>query len=206
MRNPLRYQLSEYDCGPTTMLNAVSYLFSREEISPEVIKNIMLYSLDTYGSEGIMGKRGTSSAAMMFLSNWLNSYGNIGHQPISSQYLSGKSVFLGEESRIDDALARGGVAVVRVLLEGGHYVLITGEEEAGMRVFDPYYEEEDLNNKDIIVLKGLCFSHNRVIPRYYFNRETWEDYAFGPWEDREAVLLFNEARKLTQEGTIEYFI
>ena len=27
MKNPLHYQLSEYDCGPTTMLNAVSYLF-----------------------------------------------------------------------------------------------------------------------------------------------------------------------------------
>ena len=29
MNNPLRYQLTEYDCGPTSMLNAVSYLFRR---------------------------------------------------------------------------------------------------------------------------------------------------------------------------------
>lgn len=75
MKNPLRYQMSEYDCGPTTMLNAISFLFPREIISPEVIRNIMLYSLDSYGSEGVMGKRGTSSAAMMFLCNWLNGYG-----------------------------------------------------------------------------------------------------------------------------------
>ena len=29
MKNPLRYQLSEYDCGPTSMLNALAFLFER---------------------------------------------------------------------------------------------------------------------------------------------------------------------------------
>ena len=72
MKNPLHYQLSEYDCGPTTMLNAISFLFEREEISPVLIRNVMLYCLDCYNEEGIMGKRGTSTAAMMFLCNWLN--------------------------------------------------------------------------------------------------------------------------------------
>lgn len=33
-KNPLHYQLSEYDCGPTAMLDAISYLFPREEIPP----------------------------------------------------------------------------------------------------------------------------------------------------------------------------
>ena len=37
MKNPLHYQLSEYDCGPTAMLDAISYLFDREEILPEII-------------------------------------------------------------------------------------------------------------------------------------------------------------------------
>ena len=32
MKNPLRYQLSEYDCGPTSMLNALAFLFEREDI------------------------------------------------------------------------------------------------------------------------------------------------------------------------------
>ena len=35
MNNPLRYQMTEYDCGPTSMLNAVSCLFRRDEIPPE---------------------------------------------------------------------------------------------------------------------------------------------------------------------------
>ena len=36
MKNPLHYQISEYDCGPTSMLNAIIYLFDRDEIPPEV--------------------------------------------------------------------------------------------------------------------------------------------------------------------------
>ena len=72
MKSPLRYQFSEYDCGPTTMLNAVSYLFEREEIPPEIIRNVMLYSLDCYSKKGEPGRAGTSRMAMMFLSNWLN--------------------------------------------------------------------------------------------------------------------------------------
>ncbi|MDI9518668.1 MAG: peptidase C39, partial [Bacillota bacterium] len=27
MKNPLSYQMSEYDCGPTAVLNALMYLF-----------------------------------------------------------------------------------------------------------------------------------------------------------------------------------
>ena len=42
MKNPLHYQLSEYDCGPTSMMNAIAYLFEREEIPPEAIRNTML--------------------------------------------------------------------------------------------------------------------------------------------------------------------
>ena len=30
MKTPLHYQISEYDCGPTTMMNAMSFLFTRE--------------------------------------------------------------------------------------------------------------------------------------------------------------------------------
>ena len=78
MKNPLHYQLSDYDCGPTAMLDALSYLFEREDIPPEVIRNVMLYSLDCYSAEGVPGKSGTSRMAMMFLSNWLNEFGKVG--------------------------------------------------------------------------------------------------------------------------------
>ena len=84
MKIPLHYQMSEYDCGPTTMLNAISYLFEVEEIPPEVIRNIMLYSLDCYNDEGRLGEMGTSRSAMMFLCSWLNGFGRVDRIPVLS--------------------------------------------------------------------------------------------------------------------------
>ena len=55
MKVPLRYQMTEYDCGPTSLLNAMSFLFEREELPPELVRNIMLYSLDSYGADGCSG-------------------------------------------------------------------------------------------------------------------------------------------------------
>ncbi len=206
MKNPLHYQLSEYDCGPTSMLNAISFLFKREEIPPEVIRNIMLYCLDCYNSEGAPGKSGTSCTAMMFLSNWLNRYGKVGQLPVSSSYLSGKSVYIGKDSLINDALHRGGAVVVRLYYDVAHYVLLTGERSGNIMMFDPYYQEEPFPQSDIILTAEHPFDYNRIVPESYFNRETQELYALGKTEAREAVLLFNEETKLTPEKTIEYFI
>ena len=206
MKNPLHYQLSEYDCGPTSMLNAISCLFEREDIPPEIIRNIMLYCLDCYGAEGSPGKSGTSCTAMMFLYNWLEGFGHTGKLSISSQYLSGKSVALGKDSAINDALRRGGVAVVRLYYDVAHYVLLTGEHEGNILMFDPYYQTESFPQEDIIVTLEHPFSYNRIGPMSYFNRENHDIYAMGESDSREVVLLFNERTKLTAEKTIEYII
>lgn len=206
MHNPLHYQMSEYDCGPTTMLNAVSFLFERKEIPPEIIRNIMLYCMDCYNEEGAFGKRGTSKVAMMFLSNWLNGYGETGHLPVISRYLSGRSVYIGSDSYINDALHRGGAAVVRLYYEEPHYVLLTGEKDGIVKMFDPYFRKEPYKEEDILMITEHPYSYNRMVPKSYFNKETFEIYALGPIEEREAVLLFNENTRLTPEETIEYFI
>ena len=206
MKNPLHYQLSEYDCGPTTMLNAISFLFEREEIPPEIIRNIMLYCLDCYGEEGEPGKHGTSRMAMLFLSNWLCQFGKIGRLSVKTRYLSGKCVYLGKESYINDALHRGGVVVLRLLYEVEHYVLLTGEKDGLIYLFDPYYEEEPYKEPDIVMAWDHPFEYNRIVPMKYFNHEENTTYALGPEEEREAVLIFNKETELIPEKTIEYFI
>ena len=55
MKNPLHYQLTEYDCGPTSMLNALAYLFEREQIPPEIVRETMLFCMDRHGRDGICG-------------------------------------------------------------------------------------------------------------------------------------------------------
>lgn len=206
MKNPLHYQVSEYDCGPTSMLNAISYLFRREDIPPEIVRNIMLYCLDCYGADGASGKSGTSCMAMMFLSNWLSGFGQAGHLPVSSRYLSGSAVNFRQDSSLQDALRRGGVAVVRLNLDGLHYVLLTGIEEEEVRMFDPYYRAEPFEDESLRVITDHPAQYNRIIPLRYLERETQTTYSLGSSDSREAVLLFNEHTKLTAEKTVEYVI
>ena len=206
MKNPLFYQRTEYDCGPTSMLNAMSYLFEREELPPEIIRNVMLYSLDCYGADGVSGKSGTSCMAMMFLSNWLSGVGRAGLLPLSCRYLSGAEVHLGQTGRLRDALCRGGAAVVRLEMEGEHYVLLTGIDGGDVLLFDPYYREEPFAEEDIRLVADRPFSHNRAVAAARFEGPAGGLYALGEREGREAVLLFNENTRLTEENTVEYFI
>lgn len=206
MKQPLRYQITEYDCGPTSLLNAVSFLFEREDIPPELVRNIMLYSLDTYGADGFSGKSGTSHTAMLFLSHWLEGFGKAGRLPIRSEYLTGRDVNLGDGSRIVSALRRGGATVVRLDLDGWHYVLLTGIEDDGVRLFDPYYLPGALPAEGVKAVEGQEDKYNRVVPRTCFETEDIRPYGFGPYDQREAVLLFNSNMELTEENTVEYMI
>lgn len=199
MKVPLRYQITEYDCGPTSLLNGLSFLFEREEIPPEVVRNIMLFCLDSYGADGFSGKRGTSHAAMQFLSHWLDGFGQTGRLPLKSAYLSGQDVNLGQNGRIRDALMRGGAAVVRVDLEGWHYILLTGIEGDSVFAFDPY-------RADDAAMEEVSEKYNRRLSARVMESTSIRSYAFGPIEEREAVLLFNGRTVLTEEETVEYMI
>lgn len=207
MKSPLHYQISEYDCGPTTLLNALNYLFEREEIPPDIIRNIMFYSLDCYSSEGIQGKHGTSRMAMMFLSNWFNSYAEIGRLAISSEYLTAESVFIGDKSRINDALKRAGVVVLRLFYEVEHYVLLTGVKDDKILMFDPYFDTSDFENKEGITLsEDSIFTYNRIVSFDCFNKENNDLYALGEIKNREAIIIYNNSTKISEYKTIEYFI
>lgn len=206
MKTPLRYQISEYDCGPTAFLNAVSFLFEREQIPPELIRNVMLYSLDSYGMDGVSGKNGTSRTAMMFLSHWLDGFGGVGRLPVSSRYLTGSAVRFGVAGELTDALRRGGAAVVRLMLDVEHYVTLTGFEDGKLLMFDPYYYDGGFEDAAIQTTLEHPFSHNRVMPAPLLEREDNAFYALGKIENREAVLIFNNEKTLTAEKTIEYFI
>ena len=206
MKTPLRYQISEYDCGPTAFLNAMSFLFEREQIPPELIRNVMLYSLDSYGADGVSGKSGTSRTAMMFLSHWLDGFGGVGRLPVSSRYLSGEAVHFGTTGELSDALRRGGAAVVRLMLDVEHYVTLTGIEDGKLLMFDPYYYDGAFEDAAIQTTANHPYSHNRIVPAALLEREDDALYALGKVKNREAVLIFNEETKLTAEKSIEYFI
>lgn len=209
MKIPLRYQISEYDCGPTALLNAVSFLFRRSEIPPEIIRSVMLYSLDCYGVDGSACKAGTSRMAMMYLANWLEGFSRATQFPLSCRYIAGRAVHIGRDSLINDTVVRGGTAVVRLFYEVEHYALVTGASEDRIYLFDPYYLAEadpELVREGITVTCAHPHAYNRIVPFSCFNRETKELYAFGHTDGREAILLF-DARTYRKDGDmIEYFI
>ena len=143
-------------------INAVSYLFRRDEIPPELTRNIMLYCLDCFGEDGSTGRRGTSRMAMLFLSNWLNGYGETGHLAVSSRYLSGREV--------------------------------------------NFSQNGPLRAAELCVTDEHPCSYNRIVPVHYFEREEISVYSLGPFDTREAILLFNTDTELTEDKTVEYFI
>lgn len=213
MKNTLMYQTTEYDCGPITLLNSIRFLFDREVIYPDIVKYITLYSLDTYNEEGELGKHGTTANAMLFLSNWLNQFSQIKKFPLSCEFLSGTDITLTQNSKIISALQQGGVVLLRLFLDVGHYVLLTGLEKESVYLFDPYYEEEDdpklcTHYHD----EGICFINdqpkraNRKVSIERLNRTGVEFYEMGPFELREAIIMFNKETQITPEKTIEYFI
>ncbi len=38
MKLPLQYQISEYDCGPTSLRNAMAFLMEREKMPQEQVQ------------------------------------------------------------------------------------------------------------------------------------------------------------------------
>ena len=74
MKIPLRFQITEYDCGTTSLINALVYLFEREEIPVALLKAIHRYTLDAEGESGIVGEGGTSPKAIEKLSYWIARY------------------------------------------------------------------------------------------------------------------------------------
>ena len=113
MKNVMNYQSSEYDCGPTSLINALRYLFARRDITPDILKAIALYTLDAYDMQGETGRCGTSRMAMQFLASWLNQYGTCKKFPIAARFLQAEQVTLSANSAVASCLQQNGVAVVR---------------------------------------------------------------------------------------------
>lgn len=194
MKVPFSYQKTEFDCGPTALTNALSFLFDREEIPPEMIRRIMTYCLDGFDGQGHPCRRGTSAAAMRFIGSWINGYGEAVHFPIKTQFLEGSQVHLDADSPILDVLRQGGAAVIRVIYECGHYVLITGiRDQDHLLVFDGYYEEggdiDALLGEGIGIISDQPRRANRLVSISHMNSDGTGSYQLGPVSRREAVLI-----------------
>ncbi len=198
MKNLLNYQTSEYDCGPVSLLNGIRYLFERENIYPDMIKFIVLYSMDTYNEEGELCKHGTSAAAMNYICSWLNHFSQMKKFPLQCEFYSGETVTFENGSPILKALKDGGVVLLHVFLEVEHYVLLTGIDGDRILLFDPYYEElddpdldEEYSTDEIRFITDQPKRANRSVAMERLNRTTRDYYEMGEYCCREALVMYN---------------
>jgi len=193
---PLSYQISEYDCGPTSVMNAISFTFDRKKIKPDLITGIYRYCLDGFNCHGATGVTGTSGNCMRFLAGWFNQYGKQRHFPIHCEFLSAQEVHLQQGSRLLECIRNGGSAVVQCWLCVRHYVLITGidEEKELVYLFDPYYPDKAIRRKDITLVDDHPASYNRIVPFSRVDNPGHDYYSFGE-SDRECLLFENTEKR-----------
>ena len=139
MHTPFQYQVTEYDCVPTALMNAISFLFDRREIPPMVIWHIYLYCLDTVGRNSRFGIGGTSKYAVRLVGHWLNSY-KMKAFSVQTRFIEKQDVSLKPEYPIASCLEEGGVVLCNTLLtpREEHYLMITGMDPEWVYCFDSY--------------------------------------------------------------------
>ena len=206
MKSPLRYQPTCYDCGTTSLVNALVYLFDRKQVPLEVVRYITAATCDKYVGEAPEHRGGTSTFAMEFLANWLNYYASTTGFPVRCEYLHGpEAVNMQPGNRIEAALAEGAAVVAGVCLGADHYVLLTSADGDCVRLFDPYYDTWPLHDFDMPVV-GVAmvddepFACNRTVERWVFDEPAGTPYSFEQKTCREALIFWNTGVGAVADG------
>jgi len=192
MNTPLHYQVSEYDCVPTTFINAIAYLFERRQVPPLVIRYIYSYSLDTVSRGGRLGRAGTSKYAIQLLSNWLSGY-KTRKFSVAAEYLEPDQIDLEEDGAILSCLREGGVALCNVYLGRSewHFLLGLRHDEEWVYFFDPYRRTSlrGLQGRARLLRPDDGRSPNLAVRRDWLLREGLERLTFGPPDLRECLTI-----------------
>lgn len=190
---PLQYQMSEYDCVPTAVINAVACLFQRAEVPPMVVRHIYMYSLDTVDRGARLGRAGTSKMAIRLLRHWLGTY-RAGRFSLSTEYLEADQVHVREHSPILACLREGGVALLNVRLSKGeeHFVTAMAVQDSEMLCWDPYFRTtirglqgrvRQLESDGRAPNLGIRFEQLDAAARN-------TRFSLGPVDEREALLMW----------------
>lgn len=189
MKIPLRYQNTEYDCGTTTFVNALAYLYDREDIPVELLKKIYKITLDVKDSEGIIGKGGTSRSHAELLSKYFAEYANQNDNfDLECEILTSDKINI---EYMKNNLNRKSVIIARCWQDGEHYVLITKIDDIFAYIFDPYYLEEDYytQDSDVAIVLHETFSHNRLVKIERLFDESKKDFSLLEKKNRSVIIL-----------------
>ena len=188
MKIPLRFQITEFDCGTVALQNAFNYLYEREEIPPVLVKAIHRYTLNCYDNDGNIGGNGTSRSGIKRLTKWITDYCAEHKFNVRCERYDGKKL---NENMFKSCLINNGCILLRCWLGCEHYVILSKIEDDKAYIFDSYYLEKNYydNDFDIEMVFDAPYSHNRiVILERLFSEET-KDLCLGPIDNRECLLI-----------------
>ena len=182
----MMFQNTEYDCAEASFVNALNYLFEREEIPVQFLKTINKYTLDVEGDDHVVGQGGTSRNAIRRIMRAFSKYGD--ELGLRCEILSGEGVTL---DIMRDCLKCGGVIVARCYQKDEHYILITKIDDNFAYVFDPYYLKKEYYVKDeqVAVVLDEMFTHNRLVKIERLMGGSHADFSLMEPEKREVVLI-----------------
>ncbi len=189
-KTPLDYQITEYDCASTTILNALRYLFKRNEISPEIYKYIMNFTLDKTNSFGEVGKGGTSVCALESLINWLNENSTYKGMNIRCKSIPKDEISI-YNKELEKRISDGAVAIVRLYQECEHYCLLTKIDKEYAYLFDPYYLNINYYDEDneVDIIRDRPFEFNRKVKKERIEEHTTKDFALVRGENSEIIII-----------------
>lgn len=191
MRSPLRYQSTDGDCFPTSVLNGLNWLVEFRRIPGVVLQHVYLYTLDGVGRGGSLGNSTTAEAGRL-LAEWLNSYRTETFK-VEVEYLEEEAVHLRPGSALLSCLARGGVAICDINLSRTtvHSILALQADKEWIYFWDPLPRARALRQgrhaERLPDDRGA--SPNLRIRRQWFDSKTPRPYSMGRNDDRTAVLI-----------------
>jgi hypothetical protein len=186
---PLRYQASEADCFPTSVLNALAWLFEEDELPGAVVQRVYACTLD--GIEHGVAGCCTSRPASIALAEWLGAFKSRTFA-VATESLEGREVHLRPAGRIVRWLRRGGVAVldVRDTPAATHSLLALSASGDHVDFWDPYLRRARYDyGRGAVRLETDGRSPNLSISRSRLESRRNRPYSLGPETERAAVLI-----------------
>lgn len=196
MKVPFRQQVSEFDCAPTSLINALSYLFDSTEIPPFVLHQVYKDCLD------MESFRGTSSRAMHDIGFWLNNYKEkrFNKFAVKSKFITADQVHLRKNSKIIRCIHSNGAALICVHFHQNewHYILCIRSEGRWLHCYDPAPQSKRFINNDAVQFVATTEPQapNLIISFDWLEKDfnTTKDanerkYVLGCKDDRECLLL-----------------
>lgn len=196
MKVPFRQQVSDYDCVPTSLINALCYLFDRRDIPPFIVHRVYKDCLD------VESARGTTGHAIRELGLLLNQYKEkrFKNFHVASRFIAGDQVHFRQNSHLMRCINSNGVAVMRVHMNWNAWHSIVGFRSEGgwLHCYDPAPRTKRFINVDAVQFVAATDHQNPNLKirldwlEKDFNKtadSNGRKYILGRTPDRQCLLL-----------------